>query len=77
MIGVGVKPRETELRGGGARGVVGHRVGPYAIGFFADLFESRDVAAPLTKALLGTDMVVLVALVLYLRLHFAIRARSA
>ncbi len=52
-------------------------VGPYAIGFFADLFESRDVAAPLTKALLGTDMVVLVALVLYLRLHFAIRARSA
>ncbi|MGI9325191.1 MAG: MFS transporter [Pseudomonadales bacterium] len=50
--------------------------GTYAIGFFGDLFESHQIAAPLTKALLGADVVVLLAIVVYLRLHWTIRARS-
>ena len=53
------------------------RPGPFAVGFFADLLEARNVAAPLTKALLGADVVVLLAIVLYFRLHFAIRSRNA
>jgi MFS family permease len=51
-------------------------VGPFALGFFADLLEARHVAAPLTKALLGADVVVLLAIVLYFRLHFSIRSRG-
>ena len=49
--------------------------GTYAIGFFGDLLEARQVGAPLTKALLGADLVVLLAIVLYVRLHWTIRSR--
>ena len=51
-------------------------VGPFLIGFFGDLLEARHVADPLTKALLGSDFVVLLAIFLYFRIHFAIRARQ-
>jgi predicted MFS family arabinose efflux permease len=51
-------------------------VGPYAIGLASDLLEARHVAAPLTKALLGSDVLVLGGIVLYWRLHLAIRSRS-
>jgi len=50
--------------------------GTYAIGYFGDLLEAREVAEPLTKALLGADVVVLLAIMLYFRLHRSIRARS-
>ena len=54
-------------------------IGPvaYAIGFMGDLLEARQVAAPLTKALLGADIIVLLALVQYFRLHRSIRSSSA
>ena len=52
-------------------------VGPFLIGFFSDLLEARHVAAPLTKALLGSDVVVLLAIILYFRIHSAIRTRQA
>jgi hypothetical protein len=51
-------------------------VGTFAIGFFGDLLEARQVADPLTRALLGADAVVLVSVFLYFRLHRSIRSRS-
>lgn len=47
--------------------------GTYAIGLFSDLLEAQQVAAPLTKVLLGTDVVVLLAIILYFRLHRLVR----
>ncbi|MDD9961136.1 MAG: MFS transporter [Gammaproteobacteria bacterium] len=51
--------------------------GTYAIGLFSDLLEAQQVAAPLTKALLGADLVVLVAIMLYFRLHRTIQSRQS
>ncbi len=51
--------------------------GTYAIGLFSDLLESQQLAAPLTKALLGADLVVLVAIILYFRLHRKILFRDS
>ena len=51
--------------------------GTYAIGFFGDLLEAQQITAPLTKALLGADVVVLLAIALYFRLHWSIRLRSS
>lgn len=48
--------------------------GTYAIGLFSDLLEAQQVAAPLTKVLLGTDVVVLLAIILYFRLHRTIQS---
>ena len=50
--------------------------GTYAIGLFSDLLEAQQVAAPLTKVLLGADLVVLLAIVLYFRLHRTILPRQ-
>jgi predicted MFS family arabinose efflux permease len=50
--------------------------GTFAIGYFGDLLEVRQVAEPLTKALLGADAVVLLAIALYFRLHRSIRSRT-
>jgi hypothetical protein len=50
--------------------------GTFAIGYFGDLLEVRQVAEPLTKALLGADAVVLLAIALYFRLHLSIRSRT-
>jgi MFS family permease len=51
-------------------------VGTFAIGFVGDLLDARQVADPLTRALLGADAVVLVSVFLYFRLHRSIRRRS-
>ncbi len=48
--------------------------GTYAIGLFSDLLEAQQVAAPLTKVLLGADLVVLLAIILYFRLHRRIQS---
>ena len=50
--------------------------GTYAIGLFSDLLEAQQVAAPLTKVLLGADLVVLLAIFLYFRLHRRILSRQ-
>ena len=51
--------------------------GTYAIGLFSDLLEAQQVAAPLTKVLLGADLVVLLAIFLYFRLHRFMGSRQA
>ena len=51
--------------------------GTYAIGLVSDLLEAQQVAAPLTKALLSADLVVLVAIILYFRLHRTILIRQS
>ena len=47
----------------------------YAIGAVADVLESLGMPDPLTSALLGGDLILLVALVFYFRLHRSIQSR--
>ena len=48
--------------------------GTYAIGLFSDWLEAWQIAAPLRKVLLGADLVVLLVIILYLRLHRKIQS---
>jgi sugar phosphate permease len=43
--------------------------GTFAIGYFADMFEVQAMAAPLTTALLASDVVAISAVLIYLNLH--------
>ena len=43
--------------------------GTFAIGFFADVFEAQALAAPLTTALLGSDVIAILAALIYFNLH--------
>ena len=43
--------------------------GTFAIGFFADVFEAQALAAPLTTALLGSDLIAILAALIYFNLH--------
>ena len=50
--------------------------GTYAIGFFADLFQAQGTHAPLTSALLGSDLITLLALAFYFKLHLSTRTNG-
>jgi hypothetical protein len=43
--------------------------GTFAIGFFADVFEAQAFAVPLTTALLGSDVIAILAALIYFNLH--------
>ena len=47
--------------------------GTYAIGLFADLLEAGQITAPMTRTLLGADVITLLAMLIYLKLHRATR----
>ena len=54
-------------------GVIG--VGAFMIGASADWMAASNVAAPMTRALLGADTLLIPAIVVYLLLHRAISTR--
>jgi len=50
--------------------------GTFTIGFFADLLQAQGVAAPMTIAMLGSDVIALLGLVFYFKLYMATRSLS-
>jgi hypothetical protein len=56
-------------------GVIG--VGAFLLGASADLMAAAEVAAPMTRALLGADLLLLPAILVYLGLHRSVTADGA